>query len=190
MPARLLRGILFPCGIVVSLLLLFASCGSDVETVNAITTKDEGPIMTAKNIDVIFSDSGRLQARLTGPLLNKFGGENPFLEFPKGFKVLIYDSLRRIESTITANYGKQDERSRVMEAKGNVIVRNELKKQQINTEELTWVENRRLIYSNVRVKITTANKVLYSDGLKANDAFTWYEFINPRGQMTVDQDSI
>ena len=190
MPALRLRGILFPAGFFFLLSFLAASCGNDVEQVNAITTKDTGPVMTAKNIEVIFSDSGRLQARVTSVLLNKYAGSNPYLEFPKGFTVMIYDSLQRVESTITGNYGKQDERSHVMEARGNVIVRNELKNQQINTEELTWVENRHLIYSNVRVKITTANKVLYSDGLKANDAFTWYEFINPYGQMTVDKDSI
>ena len=190
MPALRLRGALFVCGLLSLMVFLVSSCGNDVEKVNAITMKDTGPAMTARNIEVILSDSGKLQARLTSVLLNKYGGDNPYLEFPKGFKVLIYDSLQRIESTITGNYGRQDERSRVMEARGNVIVRNELKNQQINTEELTWVENRRLIYSNVKVRITTANKVLYSDGLKANDAFTWYEFINPHGQMTVDRDSI
>jgi hypothetical protein len=70
------------------------------------------------------------------------------------------------------------------------VVRNELKNQQINTEELTWSENKNLIWSDVKVMVTTSNKVLFSDGLRANDAFTWYEFVNPHGQMTVKQDSI
>jgi LPS export ABC transporter protein LptC len=171
-------------------LIMISSCGNDVKTVNAITLKVEGPDMSARNIEVIFSDSGKLQARLTSVLLDKYEGQNPYLEFPKGFKVMVYDSLQRVESTITGNYGRQDEITRVMVARGNVVVRNELKNQQINTEELTWMENRRLITSEVKVKITTANKVLYSDGLKANDSFTWYELANPRGQMTVDRDSI
>ena len=146
--------------------------------------------MSAKNIEVLFSDSGKIQAKLTSVLLNKYEGQNPYMEFPKGFKVVFYDSAGRVESTIAGNYGKQDETSRVMEAKGDVVVRNEAKDQQINTEELTWNENRLLIYSDVKVKITTANKVLFSDGLKANESFTWYEFVNPHGQMTVKKDSI
>jgi LPS export ABC transporter protein LptC len=172
------------------LMLLMASCGNDLETVNAITLKTAGPSMSAKNIEVLFSDSGKIEAKLTSVLLNKYEGQNPYLEFPKGFKVVMYDTTGRVESTITGNYGKQDEITRVMEAKGNVIVRNEAKNQQINTEELTWNETRALIYSDVKVKITTANKVLYSDGLKANESFTWYEFVNPHGQMTVKKDSI
>jgi LPS export ABC transporter protein LptC len=165
-------------------------CGNDLETVKAITLKNAGPSMSAKNIEVLFSDSGRIQAKLTSVLLNKYEGQNPYLEFPKGFKVMIYDSVNRVESTITGNYGKQNEITRVMEAQGNVVVRNELKNQQINTEQLIWDENKRLIFSDVKVKITTADKVLYTDGLKANESFTWYEFVNPHGQMTVQKDSI
>ena len=161
-----------------------------MKTVNAITIETTGPAMSAKNIEVLFSNSGKIEAKLTGELLNKYEGQNPYLEFPKGFTVTMYDTTGKIESTITGNYGKQDETSRVMEAKGNVVVRNEVKNQQINTEELTWNETTMLIYSDVKVKITTANKVLFSDGLKANESFTWYEFVNPHGQMTVKKDSI
>jgi LPS export ABC transporter protein LptC len=189
-PEFLIRLLFHRSGLSVLFLIFMASCGNDLKTVNAITHKASGPAMSAQNIEVLFSDSGRMQAKLTSVLLNKYEGQNPYLEFPKGFKVTMYDSAGSIESTISGNYGKQNENSRVMEAKGNVIVRNELKNQQINTEELTWNENRMLIYSDVKVKITTANKVLFSDGLRANDAFTWYEFINPHGQMTVKKDSI
>ena len=146
--------------------------------------------MSAKNIEVLFSDSGRLEAKLNSVLLNKYEGQEPYLEFPKGFHILIYDSAGRVESSIRGNYGKQNELTRIMLAKGNVIVRNELKNQQINTEELIWDENKGLIFSEVSVKVTTPDKILFADGLKANEAFTWYEFSNPRGQMTVKKDSI
>jgi LPS export ABC transporter protein LptC len=172
------------------LMILVGSCGNDLKKVNAITVEASGPSMSARNIEVLFSDSGKIQAKLTSVFLNKYEGQNPYLEFPHGFKVIFYDTTGRIESTISGNYGRQDELTRVMEAKGNVVVRNELKNQQINTEELTWNANRMLIYSDVKVKITTADKILYSDGLKANETFTWYEFVNPHGQMSVKQDSI
>jgi len=52
---------------------------------------------------------------------------------------------------------------------------NELENKQLNTEHLIWDENRQLIYSDVKVKITTPDKVLYGSALKANEAFTWYQ---------------
>lgn len=147
-------------------------------------------MMTAKAIDVIFSDSGHLQARLTSPLLKRYSGEKSYLEFPKGFKVFIYDSVKQVSSTITGNYGKRDELARTMEAKNNVIVRNEKENKQLNTEYLVWDEIKRIIWSNVKVKITTPDKVLYGDGMESNEAFTRYTIKNPSGQMTVKKDSL
>ena len=181
---------LFSISFTVLLSFLVSACGNDYKSVNAITLDKTGPSMSAKNIEVLFSDSGRTEAKLISVLLNKYEGQNPYLEFPEGFKIYIYDSAGRVESTISGDHGKQIELTRIMEANGNVIVRNELKNQQINTEKLIWDENKRLIYSDVKVKITTADKVIYADGLRANESFTWYELPNPRGQMTVDRDSI
>lgn len=146
--------------------------------------------MTAKNIEVTFSDSGKVQAKLWGIQLNRFSGGDPYTEFPKGFKVCMYDSVMRIETTISGNYGKRKDYARIMEARGNVVVRNELKKQQLNTEFLTWDENKRKIYSNTNVKITTDNMVLFGDGLESNESFTDYTISNPHGQMIVKKDSI
>ena len=146
--------------------------------------------MMAKNIEVTFSDSGKIQAKLYSVLLNRYPGGDPYMEFPKGFKVCIYDSAMRVETTISGNYGKRKDYSRIMEARGNVVVRNELKKQQLNTEILTWDENKRKIYSKTNVKITTDNMLLFGDGLESNESFSDYTILNPHGQMVVKKDSI
>jgi LPS export ABC transporter protein LptC len=165
-------------------------CGNDIRTVNAITHTGSGPLMSARDIEVTFSDSGKIQARLTSPLLNRFSGTPPYTEFPKGFRVMIYDSANRVETTITGNWGKRFDDQKVMEARGDVIVRNERKNQQLNTEYLRWDERKQLISSNVNVKITTADKVLYGKGLEANESFTRYKIVNPSGQMMVQKDSL
>ncbi len=146
--------------------------------------------MTARIIDVVFSDSGHLQARLTSPWLKRYSGEKSYLEFPIGFKVYIYDSIKQVSSTITGNYGKRDELKRTMEATGNVIVRNEKENKQLNTEHLIWDEIRHSIWSDVKVKITTPDKVLFGDGMESNESFTRYLIKNPSGQMTVKKDTL
>jgi LPS export ABC transporter protein LptC len=172
------------------MMLFITGCGNDPAVIRSMTHMNTGPSMSAKNIEVIFSDSGKIQAKLYSVLLNRYDGQNPYLEFPKGFKVVMYDSVMRVSSTITGNYGKKDEITRLMEAKGNVIVRNELENKQLNTEHLIWDENRQLIYSDVKVKITTPDKVLYGSAMKANEAFTWYQIPNPSATLTVSRDSI
>ena len=108
--------------------VIHTGCGNDPETANILTQSKSVPGMMAKNIEVTFSDSGKIQAKLYSILLNRYPGGDPFMEFPKGFKVCIYDSAMRVETTISGNYGKRKDYSRIMEAKGDVVVRNELKK--------------------------------------------------------------
>lgn len=146
--------------------------------------------MTATEIDVLFTDSGRLEARVTGPLVKRYEGESSWLEFPKGFLAEMFDSTGRLESTITADYGKRLESTRIMTAQGNVVVRNEIKNQQLNTEVLTWNEINHTIQTDAPVKITTPDKVLYGTGLESNETFTNYRILKPRGEMKVEKDSI
>jgi LPS export ABC transporter protein LptC len=146
--------------------------------------------MSAKDIDVIYSEMGHIQARVTGPVVNRFAGEHPFMEFPKGFLIYIYDSAGSVETTISGDYGKRNESTHLMEAKGHVVVRNEIKHEQLNTEFLTWDEKKRIIYTRVPVKITTPDKVLFGDGLESNENFTRYSILHPRGEMKVQKDSL
>jgi len=170
--------------------ILLSGCSDNLKTADIYIHENTSPSMSAKDIEVTFSDSGKIQAKLFSPLIKRFSGKEPYMEFPKGFRVFIYDSAMRAESTITGNYGKRYEASRIMEAKGNVVVRNEITKKQLNTEQLTWDENKRMIFSNVKVKITTADKVLYVEGLESNESFTWYKFRRVTGEMLVKKDSI
>jgi len=146
--------------------------------------------MSAKNIEVVFSDSGKIQAKLVGILMNRYASPEPYMEFPRGFKINIFDSALRTSTMISANYGIRKEYSRTMKAKGNVIVRNELKKQQLNTEELTWNENRRMIFTSEPVKITTLDKIVFGKGLRSNESFSDYTITQVYGQMMVKKDSI
>jgi LPS export ABC transporter protein LptC len=189
MPGRLRFSFLLP-GLVIFTGILSCGCGNNLDSVNAISNPYSDPVMSAKNIEVVFSDSGKIQGKLYSVLLNRFEGKDPYLEFPKGFRIEMFDSALRVETTIRAQYGKRREIQRIMEAKGNVIVRNEIKNEQLNTDHLIWDENHRKIYSDVAVKITTPDKVLFGKGLESNESFTRYRIIGVTGQMTVKKDSL
>lgn len=171
-------------------LFLLPGCSNEDEKLKELTHGSSGALMSARNIEVIFSESGDLQARVTAPVANRFSGDYPYLEFPKGFLVQIYDSAREVQTTITGDYGKRIENTRIMEAKGNVVVRNEKKKEQLNTELLTWDEKKHTIYTRVPVKITTPGKILFGDGMESDESFSDYTIIRPRGQMSVKRDSL
>jgi len=172
------------------ILLLFASCTKEKTVALIKLHSQEDPYMSANNIEVLFSDSGKVQARLTAPLLNEYVGKTPRMEFPKGFKIIMYDSLMRVKSTISALYGIRFDYRGYMEGRGNVIVRNEQKNEQLNTEHLVWDERNHRIYNHDPIKVITPGKVLYGNDLESDEAFTHYNFKNPTGQMMVKKDSI
>lgn len=175
---------------IITVFYLLCSCSKAPNPLDSVTPREEDPVMSAGNIEVLFSDSGKIQAKLTSPLLNRYTGEVPYLEFPKGFKIFIFDSLQRVASTITGNRGIRREYARTMEAWGNIVVRNEVKNEQLNTEHLVWDENRHRVWSDVKVLITRPDQVITGSSMDANETFTSYSIKNMSGEMMLKKDSI
>lgn len=185
---RIIHGTVAALKIVLFLTLI--SCSKDPGTAAAFDTGEDKPVMSARNIDVLFSDSGKIQARLTGALMNQYAGEMPYMELPKGFSIFIYDSVQTVSTTITGNRGIRYDYKKIMEAWGNVVVNNVTKKEQLHTEHLIWDENRHHIRADGKVRITTPDKVLFGNQMESNDSFTDYSILQVTGQMKINRDSL
>lgn len=177
------RSIVAGCAIT----MLF-SCENDIRKVNQVTASDSIiPVSTVKNIDLIRSNSGRVELELTAPLLISYEGEDPYSEFPKGMKIIFFDSLMNITSQLTAEYGISYEKRKIMEARTNVVVVNHRKHEQINTEKLIWNQSTRKIYSDKFVKITTPEKIILGDGFDSDETMDNYTIKKPKGTILVNE---
>jgi len=174
--------------VAVAVTMLFA-CKNDLREIAAIDfSSDTIPDVSARNIDFTFSDSARVQVRLTGPVMHAYEGEDPYMLFPDGFKVEFYDSVMNITTTITGKYGIHYRAKGFMEARKNVVVTNYETGERLDTEELIWDQNKEIIYSNKFVKITSEDGVIYGDGLDAEQDFSKRRIINPSGEIEVKDD--
>lgn len=171
------------------IIILVFSCKNKLEDVNAISITDTFPVSTGKNVEVIYSDSAKIQAIVKAPLYKRYVGENPYVEMPKGMKVVFYDSAMRIKTRLTSKYAIKYDKKDVMEAKNDVVMVNE-KGEQLNTEHLIWDEKHRRVYTEVFVKITTADKIFYGDGMDADDSFIKWVIKKPRGTMYLQDDEL
>ena len=174
--------------IMIFFIVMLFGCKSDIKTIQIYGEIDTLPEMIAKDIEFIRSDSGFVQALLTSPLMYKYSGDKPYIEFPDGFKIQFYDSLFNVKSFITANYGISYERKKRMEAYKNVVIINNEKNEKLNTEHLIWDQNKKKIFSNVAVKITTKDEVIFGDSLESDETFGKYEIRNPSGTINVKDD--
>lgn len=172
----------------ITLTMLFA-CKNDLKEIAAMDfSSDTIPDISAKNIDFTFSDSARVQVRLTGPIMHAYQGDDPYMVFPEGFMVEFYDSVMNVTSTITGKYGIHYRERGMMEARNNVVVRNFETGERLDTEELVWDQNKKLIYSTKFVKISSEDGVIYGDGLEAEEDFSKRKIINPSGEIEVKEE--
>ncbi|MEI6851647.1 MAG: hypothetical protein WCL06_02350, partial [Bacteroidota bacterium] len=132
--------VLFKTGSVLfiaSLLFLTFSCKNKLEDINAIKITDTFPVSTTENVEIIYSDSAKIQTVIKAPILKTYGGKNPYTEMPKGINAIFYDSVMHVKTHLTSKYAIKYDKKNVMEAKNDVVVINE-KGERLNTEHLIW----------------------------------------------------
>ena len=163
------------------------SCQTDIPTINQLTVDKNLPSETMMDADIMYSDSGKVKMKLMAVQLDRYNDKD-YIEMPRGMKILFYDDSMKVNSRVKADYGIRHEKEGKMEAKRNVEVVN-VKGEKLNTEHLYWDENKKLIYTDEFVKITTKNEVMYGDGLESNEDFTKYKIKNIKGTMSIKDDA-
>lgn len=164
---------------------LFYSCTNNLETVNAIVSLSNKPVIFAKDIEIVRTDSGKIVlkgfAKESSYYSNK---EDPYLEFNKGFNVETYINFPTVESSMSADYAKHWESKKLWEAKTNVVTKN-MKGEMLNTELLYWDENKHQIYSNSLCRITTPDGIITGDSLIADETFNKWSLRKAKGTIIV-----
>jgi LPS export ABC transporter protein LptC len=161
-----------------------SSCRNDNAALKLITERANVNIEKGKQVEINYSDNGVTRIKALAPSATRFNKEKPYMEFSDGIKILFYNSSRQVESTLTAKYATAYENSHSMTARDSVVVINN-KGEILNTDELIWDEDKKLIYSNSFVKITTADEIIYGNGMTANENFTDYVIKHITGTIKV-----
>ena len=169
--------------------VLSFSCKNKLADINAIKITDTFPISTGKNVEIIYSDSAKIQTIIKTPFLKTYGGKNPYNEMPQGINAVFYDSLMRVKTRLTSKYAIKYDKKNIMEAKNDVVVINE-KGEKLMTEHLIWNATKRKIYTDVFVRIFTADKIFWGDGMDADDSFLKWQIRKPRGEFYIKNDEL
>jgi len=172
--------------ILCTLLCSFYSCKNDFNKVNILTVKNESPYESGKNVEILYTVDGKPNMKMKSPILNKYAeNDKPsHIELPKGVEIYFYNEQEQVKSFLTANYAIDYENKRIMEARNNVVVKNE-KGEVLNTEHLTWDQNKKLIFSDKFVKITTKDEILYGEGMESDEAFAKWVIKKPTGILNI-----
>ncbi|MDL2309368.1 LPS export ABC transporter periplasmic protein LptC [Bacteroidales bacterium OttesenSCG-928-B11] len=162
---------------IISLIMVFfAACGDDFTVISPKEYDGKFPDESAINIDIVFSDSGRVNFHIQAPLLNKYeNGDESYFDCPEGVTVVSYDDWGYKQSVLTADYAISNDTEQQMEAHRNVVVTNLQKKETIETEKIIWDKRNKKIYSDVAVKLIKEDgSVYYGEGFESDERFKKY----------------
>lgn len=174
-------------------ILLFAmviGCKNDPKEINALVTKGAQQEDKAEDVTILYSDNGHVKMKLFAKEFVKNDvAKPPYTEMRKGLKVEFFDDSLKVESTLNARYARYYEKQNNILIRDSIVIVNK-KGEQLNTEELVWNQSAKKLFTEKFVKITTPTQVMYGDGLEANEDFTWYRILNPKGIVAVDKKEI
>lgn len=159
------------------------SCGDDLKDPDK-EEKYEGPLIENVDVTTIYSDSAKVLVKLKAPVQQEF--ESGDAIFPKGFFVEFYED-GKVTSTLKANYGELQRSTNMYVARGNVVMKNIVKKESLETEELFWNQSKDRIYTDKFVKITTPERVIMGQGLETNQQFFPYSFHKVTGTLELTE---
>jgi len=162
--------IIFSIVVLLAATMLF-SCENDMMAVIKLSAKDSIPDVTIINVNNKRSEMGKLILELTAPKMISYQTRDAYTEFPNGLKIIFYDSIMQPKSELTANYGISWDNKHTMQARGNVVILNFQKHEQLNTESLLYDQNTKKVSTDEFVKITQPDKIVLGKGMESDELF-------------------
>ena len=169
-----------------------AACENDVDAVKALGIR-VGGIDVGKDVAIYVSNDGKLGAKLTAPLMNRYlEDSSKMIEFPQTIHVDFYKDSNQIESQLFAKYAKYKETENIVFLKEDVIIFNNLG-DTLWCKEMYWDQNTGKFYTEKDVIVKQHNPVakVYGKGLEANQNLSDIRIFKPQSNSyAIIQDSI
>jgi LPS export ABC transporter protein LptC len=174
------------------ILILFLgqiSCENNIEVVKNLGELKDAPMVSAQEVEILYSDSAKIKLRITAPEINRFTQPNKqYTEFPKGIKVEQFDTNLQVIAVIEAKYAIYYENKNLWEARNNVIARNLIKNEELNSEELFWDQAKGIIYSHKFARISNDDGVFYGEGgFEAKEDLSQWHMVGIKGKVNVKE---
>jgi LPS export ABC transporter protein LptC len=168
-----------------------AACENDVDAVKALGIR-VGGIDVGKDVAIYVSNDGKLGAKLTAPLMNRYlEDSSKMIEFPQTIHVDFYKDSNQIESQLFAKYAKYKETENIVFLKEDVIIFNNLG-DTLWCKEMYWDQNTGKFYTEKDVIVKQHNPVakVYGKGLEANQNLSDIRIFKPQSNSyAIIQDS-
>ena len=133
---------------------------------------EETPVQTVRDMFIVQSENGQMQMRAVADLMEKYERDTLSYElFPEGFAVYGYTDDGLLETEIVADnarHVKYTDGRETWEAFGNVVVKNLIKQEVMETDTLYWDQKNEKIYTHCYVKMYSPDGFMQGYGMESD----------------------
>jgi LPS export ABC transporter protein LptC len=152
------------------------------------------PLQTVDGMFFIRTENGRLKLRVEAPRMEVYEHDTVAYDlFPQGIHIYGYADDGKLETAIVARQARHDKdmgKGELWSAFGNVVVRNVLKQERMETDTLYWDGAAKEIWTNCYVKMSSPSGHMQGYGMRsdemARNAILLHPFDN---EFILDSDS-
>ena len=177
--------------VIIAGMAFITGCENDLKDIQKISAAEVNkPIEKYTDVDVIYSDSARVKAHMTAPLMINYKVKKPYTEMPKGVKVIFYDNNLQETSTIVADHGVYHDQEKLIELHKNVVGTN-AKGDTFSSDELIWDESSKQIHSSKLVHVKLADGSI-TDGTSfvSDENFNHWTMTQASGSFPVNSQEV
>ena len=142
----------------------------------------ETPVQIVEDMFMQQTENGMVKMRAESPRMEKYEKDTLQYElFPAGFFVYAFDESGKLETEIVADnarHMKYKDGRETWEAYGNVVVKNLINQEVMETDTLYWNQETEMIYTHCYVRIISPDGFAQGYGMEADQRARSYTLFN------------
>lgn len=171
--------------VTIFIVTMFFSCNDSFKQVQKIGISENEPIGEDYNVNLKYTDSGRVSANLiSAKVLNYSNRDFPFRQFTDGVILYIYDKDNK-KSTIVADNAFIYEDTSLIDMQDNVVITTH-DNQVLKTDQLFYNSSKDWLSTNKPVSFKTKTDLINGNGFDSNNDFSNAEVLEVTGIITLE----
>jgi LPS export ABC transporter protein LptC len=157
------------------------ACENNINDVKALSN-NAGGIDIGKNVAIYMSETGRMTAKMTAPIMKKYLVDSgQMVEFPNTINVDFFKDSAKVDSKLSAKYARYIQEENKFFLKGDVIVYN-IMGDTLWCKEMYWEQSTNKFHTDKEVVIKQHNPIskIYGLGFEANQDLTDITIYKPQ----------
>jgi len=154
---------------------IFFSCKSKISEAERIDLENY-PLQVVDSMRLLQTNRGHVEMRVVTGRMERYQSDSLSYElFPNGIWVYAYTEDGSLESTIVADEARHEQKSEdeeagdVWEAYGNVVVRNVMKDETMETDTLYWDRTSKEIYTDCYIRMYSPDGFMQGFGMRSDE---------------------